>query len=119
MYFEHARYEDARKFYQEALEKRSSALDSPDPLVAETHHLLAKCQAELGDNDGAKINFDKAVELYEKFFYDAHYNLAPVLMDQASYLMREKKWEEAEPICLRAQQIFSKTLSGEEFVVFS
>ena len=27
--------------------------------------------------------------------------------------MRQEKWEEAEPVCLRAQQIFSKTLSGE------
>ena len=113
LYFEHGRFEESRDFYQKALEKRIEALDNSDPLVAETHHRLAVSLGELGEYEMAGKNFDKAVEIFEKFYYSEHYNLAPVLLDQASFLMRQEKWEEAEPICLRSQQIFSKTLSGE------
>lgn len=113
LYFEHGRFEEAKGFYKQALDKRSSVLGKDDPTVAAAMHGLAKCLGELKEYEAAYKEFDEAVQVYEKFYYDAHYELGPVLMDHASYLMREGKWEEAEPLCLRAQQIFSKTLSGE------
>lgn len=113
MYFDHGRFEESRDFYQKALEKRIEAFDASDPSVAEVHHALGVSLGELGEYDSANQNFDKAIEIYEKAFYDGHYNLGPVLLHQASFMMREEKWSDAEPICLRAQQIFQKTLSGE------
>lgn len=113
LYFEHGRFDEAKGFYKQALDKRSSVLGKEDPAVAEAMHGLGRCMGELKEYEDAYKEFVGAVEIYEKFFYDAHFDLGPVLLDHASYLMREGKWEEAEPICLRAQQIFSKTLSGE------
>ena len=116
-HFEHGRFEEAKACFAKALEKRNAVLGEDHPDCAEARHFLGLSLAETNAFDAAEKEFVRSVEIYEKAFYDAHYNLAPVLMDHAAFLMKAGEWEKAEPLCARAQEIFSKTLNGDHRLI--
>lgn len=116
-HFEHGRFEEAKGCFAKALEKRNAALGEDAPDCAEARHYLGLSLAETNAFEEAEREFVRSVEIYEKAFYEGHFKLAPVLMDHAAFLMKAGQWEKAEPLCLRAQDIFSKTLHGEHRLI--
>jgi len=97
----------------QAINQRKSALEAKDPGVADLLDLLGEVKAELGKYEEAHECFNTALKIYEQAFYAGHYKLGPVYNHQATCYIKEGKFEPALEVCLKAQDIFSKTLSGE------
>lgn len=97
----------------QAINQRKEALEAKDPGVADLLDLLGEVKAELGKYEEAHECFNTALKIYEQAFYAGHYKLGPVYNHQATTYIKEAKFEPALEVCLKAQDIFGKTLSGE------
>src|SRR5271155_4741440 len=62
--------------------------------------------------------FKQAMEIVEKSFYAGHYNLAPILEHLTDLYVLQEKYADAEPVCVRALDIYDKTLSGEHRLIY-
>lgn len=97
----------------QAINQRKAALETKDPGVADLLDLLGEVKAELGKYEEAHECFNTALKIYEQAFYAGHYKLGPVCNHQATCYIKEGKFEAALEVCLKAHDIFGKTLSGE------
>jgi tetratricopeptide (TPR) repeat protein len=112
-YLKHGKFEVAEALFSEAINKRKEAMEAKDPGVADLLDQLGEIKVELGKYQEAHECFDTALKIYEQCFYAGHYKLGPVFNHQATCYIKEGKFEAALDVCLKAQDIFGKTLSGE------
>lgn len=107
------RYDYAEKYMSSAIKSREQALGSDDPGVAELQSELGQIYSELGNYTEANALFDQAIKKLEAAYYDGHYKLGPVYAAQTSNFIKQGQFEQAEAPAMKAQDIFSKTLTGE------
>ncbi len=101
------------QFSDAILTRKQAVGDVADAGVADLLDQLGEVKMELNKYQEAHECFDSAITIYEKLYYPLHFKLGPVLSHKATCFIREGKWEQALDLCLKAVDIFSKTLSGE------
>ena len=112
-YFVHDLNEKALKYSIEALDLRKQALGEEDQGVADLTYKLGLVHMAMENYEPAHKLFEEALLKYEKLYYAEHYSLAPVLSSQATCYLRQGLFDKAEAACLKAHQIFGKTLTAE------
>ncbi len=112
-YLKAGKFELAEELLSQAVNKRKAAMDAKDPGVADLLDQLGEVKVELGKYGEAHECFDTALKIYEQVFYAGHFKLGPVFNHQSTCYIKEGKFEAALEVCLKAQDIFGKTLSGE------
>lgn len=113
LYLRQGKYDVAETLFSEAINQRKSAVGTMDPGVADLLDQLGEIKVELQKYQEAHECFDTALKIYETVYYAGHYKLGPVFNHQATCYIKEGKFEAALDVCLKAQDIFGKTLSGE------
>jgi len=112
-YLKVGKYNVAEELFSQAVNQRKDAVGAEDPGVADLLDQLGEIKVELGKYGEAHECFETAIKIYEKVYYAQHFKLGPVYSHQATCYIKEGNFEKALEVCLKAQDIFGKTLSGE------
>jgi tetratricopeptide (TPR) repeat protein len=78
--------------------------------LASAHNILALRKADTGDVRGAIDETNQAVALIESSFTTHHPELAPYLLNLATFLMQLSNWSEAESILQRVLSVTEATM---------
>lgn len=106
--------EEAKQLFEEALKIDESLENDLD--VARDLNSLGEILS-LGDHDGAKSSFERAIEIYEKWFGKEHPEIARCLKNVGNVLKAENDKEGANYVYKRAAIIYEKTFpAGHHYI---
>jgi tetratricopeptide (TPR) repeat protein len=103
----------AEQLFSQAVKQRTDAVGAEDPGVADLLDQLGEVKVELNKYSEAIECFESANKIFEKVFYAGHFKVGLVYSHLTTCYIREGNFEKALDACLKAQDVFGKTLSGE------
>lgn len=103
----------AEQLFTQAVNQRKNAVGTEDPGVADLLDQLGEIKVELNKYSEATECFESALQIFEKTYYAGHFKVGLVYSHLTTCYIREGNFEKALDVCLKAQDVFSKTLSGE------
>ena len=93
-----------------------SHVDLPEPAwaaEAQGHDVAGRAELSLGKSDAAAAHFDRALKLLGAHLEPDHLSLTTLRSSLACVLEAQRRYEEAEPLFLRALAAYDRVLGGE------
>lgn len=106
-------YDAAETMFKQGADVLQGAVGSEDARLAELHDELGVVRTHLNKFSEAHDNFNSALLIFEKLYYDGHFKVGLVHLHQTDCFLKEGKKEAAEASCIKASEILGKTVSGE------
>jgi len=100
-----ASYEAAAEAYKQALDIRQTLRSEPKNICGGLND-LARAKAELGDYDGAKRDFEEALQIAKEIDYEE--GITQSIGNLASIALSQEKWSEAESFAQEALALAEK-----------
>lgn len=113
IYYDLGRYEEARIFCQRALTLYERFLGAEHSVTLAAANFLAELSRLCGKDQEAEVLFSRVLAFYERHGKGAE--LASPLFSLANLYRTQKRFEEAEPLFLRALTLRERVLGPEHF----
>jgi tetratricopeptide (TPR) repeat protein len=109
---EHARYTEAERYYQQALQIFQKVLSAEHRAIATTLHELGRVNLNQGRYVEAERYYQQALQIYQKVLPAEHRDTAVTLHELGRAYVNQGRYAEAERYYQQALQIYQKVLPG-------